>query len=186
MSRIFAVLVFSGVVAAQTHTIDPANSTLIVHAYKSGIFSFIGHDHDVAAPIASGTVTTNFDPAVWLKFDAHRLKVIDAKGDDKEKEEIRQTMMSEKVLDTGRYPEITFVSVGITAAGLGKWSVTGNLTLHGQTRPVIVAVTQTDTRYIGSARISQRDFGIAPISLAGGTIKVKDEVKIEFSIALKD
>jgi len=32
-------------------------------------------------------------------------------------------------------------------------------------------------------RLKQRDFGIAPISIAGGTVKVKDEVLIEFEIA---
>ena len=60
----------------------------------------------------------------------------------------------------------------------------GNLTLHGQTRPVMVDVALRDGRHEGSARLKQRDFGITPVSIAGGTVKVKDEVKVEFGIAL--
>ena len=39
-------------------------------------------------------------------------------------------------------------------------------------------------RYVGSATLKQRDFGMTPVSVAGGTVKVKDEVKIEFEIHL--
>jgi hypothetical protein len=38
--------------------------------------------------------------------------------------------------------------------------------------------------YLGQARIKQTDFGIQPISVAGGTIKVLNEVKIDFVIAV--
>jgi len=37
-------------------------------------------------------------------------------------------------------------------------------------------------RYRGTAALKQRDFGIDPITIAGGTVKVKDEVKVEFDI----
>jgi hypothetical protein len=43
-----------------------------------------------------------------------------------------------------------------------------------------------DGRYRGEAKIQQRDFGIEPIRVAGGTIQVKDELKIEFDIAVSD
>jgi hypothetical protein len=56
--------------------------------------------------------------------------------------------------------------------------------LHGKTSPVAVEVTLKDGHYKGSARLKQREFGITPISLAGGTVKVKDEVAVEFDIVL--
>jgi polyisoprenoid-binding protein YceI len=62
--------------------------------------------------------------------------------------------------------------------------VRGQLTLHGRTQPVTVSVTLKDGRYQGFATLKQRDFGIKPVSIAGGTVKVKDEVRIEFDIAL--
>jgi hypothetical protein len=44
-------------------------------------------------------------------------------------------------------------------------------------------VTLKGEHYRGSATLRQTDFGIKPLTVAGGTVKVKDEVKIEFEIA---
>jgi polyisoprenoid-binding protein YceI len=60
--------------------------------------------------------------------------------------------------------------------------VHGDLTVHGQTRPVLVEVTGEAGHYRGSAAVRQTDFGIQPVSAAGGTIKVKNEVRVEFEI----
>jgi hypothetical protein len=35
---------------------------------------------------------------------------------------------------------------------------------------------------VGTCTLKQRDFGITPISIAGGTVKVKNELKIDFDI----
>jgi hypothetical protein len=43
-------------------------------------------------------------------------------------------------------------------------------------------VARSDGRYFGDIQIRQRDFGITPIRIAGGTVSVKDELKIEFQI----
>ena len=58
----------------------------------------------------------------------------------------------------------------------------GDLTLHGKKQPVTVEVSLESGHYRGSASIKQSDFGIEPIRIAGGTVKVKDELKIEFDI----
>jgi hypothetical protein len=42
-------------------------------------------------------------------------------------------------------------------------------------------LTQIDGTH---STLKQTDFGITPVTVAGGTVKVKDEVKIEFEIAL--
>jgi hypothetical protein len=63
-----------------------------------------------------------------------------------------------------------------------KWTAHGDLTLHGQSHPVKVDVERQDGRYRGSARLRQSEFGITPVTVAGGTIKVKDEVRVEFEI----
>jgi len=62
--------------------------------------------------------------------------------------------------------------------------VTGSLTLHGEKRPVTVTVSQKNGHYTGALSIRQTDFGIKPVKVAGGTVKVKDELRIEFDIAL--
>ena len=58
------------------------------------------------------------------------------------------------------------------------------LTLHGQTKPITLETTLEKGHYRGTATVLQTNFGIAPIKIAGGTIKVKDEVQIEFDIML--
>ena len=56
--------------------------------------------------------------------------------------------------------------------------------MHGKDHPIAVEVTRKGEHYQGSATLKQTDFGITPVTIAGGTVKVKDEVKIEFEIAL--
>jgi len=54
--------------------------------------------------------------------------------------------------------------------------------MHDKEQPVAVEVSLQDGHYRGSASLKQTAFGITPVSIAGGTVKVKDEVKIEFDI----
>ena len=46
----------------------------------------------------------------------------------------------------------------------------------------VFSVARKDGRYRGTVVVKQRDFEIQPISIAGGAVKVKDEVKVEFDI----
>jgi len=62
--------------------------------------------------------------------------------------------------------------------------VSATLDLHGQTHPVTVEVTRKDGLYRGSATLKQTASGITPVAIAGGTVRVKDDLKIEFEIAL--
>jgi len=91
-------------------------------------------------------------------------------------------MLGPDVLDSARFPEITFRSTTVEPAGAGRWRVTGELRLHGRVRSLAVTVAGRDGHYLGTFALRQRDFGIEPISLAGGTVKVKDELMIEFDI----
>jgi hypothetical protein len=43
-------------------------------------------------------------------------------------------------------------------------------------------VAAESNRYAGSTTVSQRDFGIDPIAIAGGLVKVKNEVRVDFAI----
>jgi polyisoprenoid-binding protein YceI len=61
-------------------------------------------------------------------------------------------------------------------------TVRGQLSLHGHTRPVVVKVSGQQGHYKGSTSLKQTDFGITPISIAGGTVKVKDEITIDFDV----
>lgn len=167
--------------AASTVSMSPEQSVLTVRVFKSGLFSAFGHEHEVSAPIQKGSFTEQ-SPAVELSVDARRLRVMDQDVSDKDRAEIQQTMLGPKVLDSERFPEIRFHSTSIEAAGDGKWVVRGELTLHGETRPIKFEVARQNGHYRGSAELRQKDFGIAPVTVAGGTVKVKNELRVEFDI----
>jgi polyisoprenoid-binding protein YceI len=108
--------------------------------------------------------------------------VIDKDASDKERAEVQKTMLGPEVLDSEHHQEIVFKSTGAESEGKGKWTLRGNLTLPGQTRPVKVQVTLKDGRYTGESTVKQTDFGIKPPGKTG--VRAKDEVKIEFDVRL--
>ena len=66
----------------------------------------------------------------------------------------------------------------------------GSLTIRGKTQPALIPLTFTRLpdgtyRAFGEYRFKQTSFGIKPIQLAGGTVKVKDEIGVEFELFLK-
>lgn len=169
--------------APATREMDLARSTMTVHVSKAGLFSAFGHNHQVRAPIAKGSFDESTDsPAVELQVDARKLEVQDPDASEKDRTEVQKTMLGPEVLDSAKFPEIRFRSMSMDKTGEGKWRVHGDLTLHGETHPVLVEVTGAAGHYRGSAAFKQTQFGIKPVSVAGGSIKVKDEVRVEFEI----
>jgi polyisoprenoid-binding protein YceI len=177
-----AILVCVPGVNAQQHNIDTQKSTLTIHVGKTGAFSGLGHEHEVRAPIHSGTADTGPHPAVEIRVDARELRVIDKDASDSDRAEIQKTMLGPEVLDSEHHQEIVFKSTGAEPSGQAHWTLRGNLALHGQTQPITVQVTLKDGHYTGEAAVKLTDFGIKPPGKAG--VKAKDELKIEFDIRL--
>ena len=169
-------------VSAQQHNIDTQKSMLTIHVGKTGVFSGLGHEHEVRAPIHSGTAETSPHPAVEIHVDARTLRMIDKGEAEKDRAEVQKTMLGPEVLDSNLHQEIVFKSTGVEPASQGQWTLHGNLTLHGQTRPVTVHVTLKEGRYTGEATVKQTDFGIRPPGKAG--VRAKDEVRIAFDVRL--
>lgn len=186
LRRMIALGVFAILAATFTFAgeIDTEKSALTVRVYKSGLFSAFAHDHEIHAPIQAGNLDEE-KRSIDFKVKSGDLKVLDPGTSDGEKSQVQHNMQSSKVLDVEHYPEISFRSTSIEPSGQNKWTVQGDLTLHGQTHPVKVEVEGSSGHYRGSARLKQTDFGITPITIGGGAIKVKDEVRIEFEIAAK-
>ncbi|HZF89146.1 YceI family protein [Streptomyces sp.] len=92
-------------------------------------------------------------------------------------------------LDVGSHPVITFTSTGVTPAGGTRFTVTGDLTVHGVTRPVGVDVRLTGVRpgpqggfragFHGRATVHRKDWGVGP----GGAL-VGDKVTLEFDVVV--
>lgn len=167
--------------AAQAVDVDARHSSITVKVEKSGLFSAFAHNHTIQAPIASGKLDTEKRTAV-LMFNAKEMKVLDEGVKGPERADIDQTMKSDKVLDVQHFPEIRFVSTSITPQDGGRYLAHGDLTLHGTTRPVEFPITFSKDRYTGSVKLKQTDFGITPVSIAGGAVKVKDAIEIVFEI----
>jgi polyisoprenoid-binding protein YceI len=100
-------------------------------------------------------------------------------------------MMREDVLETAEHPEIVFRSTSVAAQRLGEGRyrarVIGDLTMHGITQNnlwIQAEVTMRDEklRAQGQFSLKQTDYRIKPVKVAGGTLKVKNELKFSFDI----
>ena len=167
---------------AETRPIDTEHSTLTVFVYKSGLFSAFADNHVISAPIASGSIAEGVPLGIELVVRSANLRVLDPNLSPERRAEVQARMLGAEVLDVTRFSDITFASTAIDPAGADRWKVAGRLTIHGQTRVITFSVVQLNGKYRGEVLIKQRDFGIEPIKVAGGTVKVKDELKIQFEI----
>ena len=163
-------------VPAGAYTLDKAHSSLVMRLDHLGFSHFTARftrfDADLKldpANLAASSVKVNVDP--------HSLDSDNAPAGFMD--QLRGNMW----LDVAKYPQITFRSTKVEKVGAKGVRITGDLTLHGVTRPISGNVSASADRYVGSTTVSQRDFGIEPIAVAGGLVKVKNEVRIDFAIA---
>ena len=168
--------------AAADRSIDVEHSTLKIHVGKAGLFSAAGHDHRVTAPFAGGSINDGDPLQVAFTVDARKLTLVeDNKLSAEQQAEIQHTMHA-KVLQSESYPLISFHSVKIEKTGINRWIVSGELTLHGQSRSILAEVQYREGAYTGRSTIKQTDFGINPVSIAGGVVRVKNELEIQFVV----
>jgi polyisoprenoid-binding protein YceI len=174
------------------YAIDPDMSRFTVRAFASGMLAAMGHSPTLA--VRDFTGKAEFSPssldaaALHIKIKAGSLNVTDNVS-DKDRREIERTM-NQEVLETERYPEILFESSKVSAnkVGDGQYLVNlvGALSLHGVTnsQPVSaqVALIGDTLRAHGEFSVLQTAYGIKPVSIAGGSLKVKDELKCSFDI----
>jgi polyisoprenoid-binding protein YceI len=115
-------------------------------------------------------------------------------GVDKRDDQVRTDYF-----EVAKYPTITFKSTKVTAASDGGLSVTGNLTIKGTTRQVVLdceppsppvkdAQGRSKIGITATTKISRKDFGVVGDALDGaveaGGIIVSDQVSIELDIEI--
>ncbi len=177
------------------YVMDKKASRFTAQAFATGILSSMGHNPKIGIRDFSGEVS--FSPntlegvGFHLSINTASLNVLDDIS-DKDMREIER-LMYEQVLETKKYPQITYEAPNFTATRMGdalySAVLNGSLTLHGVTNkePVTarVATFGDILRASGDFTVSQTDYRIKPVSIAGGALKLKDELRLSFEIVAR-
>ena len=178
------------------YLIDAKRSTFIVRGFATGMLSAFAHSPTIAIADFQGEVEWSSsaleDASLRLVIQTASLSVTDDIS-DKDRREIERRMHHE-VLEADGFPEIIYEcprASSIQKMGEGLFTVVlnGELSLHGVTRAQPVSARMTlngDTLgSVGDFSVRQSDYEIMPVSAAGGTIKLKDELKLSFDITAR-
>jgi len=170
---------------ASSWTIDPSHSEADFAVKHMGISTVHGSFRGV-----SGVVRFEAgNSAVW-SVDA----TIDTNSVDTGVAARDKSVRSSDFLDVAKYPTMTFKSTGVKTEN-SSYLVTGNLTLHGVTKPVTLTLESPGNDQIGmdaksvhrgftaTTTINRKDFGVTwNGKLKSGEAVVGDQIKIELNI----
>jgi polyisoprenoid-binding protein YceI len=178
------------------YAIDAKASTFTVKAFATGMLSMLGHNPTISIPDIQGEVqfssSTLEDSTLRLVIQSASL--VDTDDISKKDRQEIERQMHDEVLEVDGFPEIIYdcprvSSVQKMGEGVFSVSLNGQLTLHGVTnnQPITARVTLSGDllRAKGEFSINQSDYEIRPVSAVGGTIKLKDELKLSFDIAAR-
>ncbi len=174
------LLSISAFAQVETWKIDPNHSAAQFSVRHLGISTVRGEFRNVTGMIMynpSDPSKTSLDATI----DA---TTIDTRVDMRDKD-----LRSDHFLDVQKYPTITFKSKSSQASGSGKMKITGDLTIHGVTKEVVLDVdgpsapvnAMGGTRIGASAttKINRKDFGVN-----GAPAVVGDEITITIDVEL--
>lgn len=173
-------LAFAGTAsaAALTYKIDPNHTDVVASWSHFGFSNPVAHFGKV-----DGSIT--YDPA---KPAASKVEVtIPLDGLDSHVPDFDEHLKSADFFDAAKYPTITFKSTKVEAAGAKKLKVTGDLTVHGVTKPAVLDVTinkvgeqpmakRAAAGFDATTTLKRSDFGIARY-----VPNVSDEIKIRIT-----
>jgi polyisoprenoid-binding protein YceI len=183
-----------------THELGPGVGRVLVKTGRAGLAARAGHDLTLEITRWSARVTVPdaegggaAAATVTAELDLGSLAVRAGTGGakpltDRDRRDIQGT--AGKIL--GETAKASFTSSrvipsssasGATAGG----AIEGTLTMRGTSRPLrLQVVSPAPGRYRGSATVRQTDFGITPYSGFFGTLKLKDEIAVEFEVTIKE
>lgn len=175
------------------YLIDATGSKFIVRAFATGMLSAFGHNPTIAIPDFAGEVQWSSgsleDASLRIVIQAASLTVTDDIS-EKDRQEMERRMKDE-VLETDGFEQIVYEcprpsSVQKISEGQYAVNLNGELALHGVTRaqPVFARITVSDDtlRAAGDLSVRLSDYEIRPVSAAGGTVRLKDELKLAFDL----
>lgn len=174
---------------SRTWKLDASDGTLTLHTGVAGRAARMGHRLTIAMQTWQITVDWKGDDPVSARLvvDVDSLQVVGGEGgmtplSGPEKGVARANGL--KTLDVKRFPQVTFRAEQIAKTPDG-YRMHGPLEIHGTARPIDVDLALSadgDTwRMSAEAEVKQTDFGIKPYSMALGSMKVADAVRISFA-----
>lgn len=171
-----------------TFEFDPAH-TSAQFAVKHLVVSTVrGHMGQVAG-------TLQFDAADPAKSTVEA--TIDVRGIDTNDTKRDEHLRAPDFFDAAKYPTITFKSKSAERVGEGKYKVTGDLTIKGVTKEVVLDVEGATKPFkdpfgniklggVARTKINRQDFGVSwSRTMDGGGLVVGDDVEIIIDIELK-
>jgi polyisoprenoid-binding protein YceI len=182
-----AVVSLPALAGTTTYQIDSQHSSAQFAVTHLMISTVRGEFHGVTGTIVVDDSDISRS-SVNVAIDA---TTIDTREPDRDKH-----LKSSDFFDVGNYPAITFKSTKVESAGSGKLSVTGDLTIRGVTRQVVLGVTAPKnpirdpwglqrTAVSGSTKINRQDFGVAwNKTLDAGGVVVSDVVEISLDVEM--
>jgi polyisoprenoid-binding protein YceI len=167
-----------------TWSVDPAHSTVGFSVKHLGIATVRGEFNDFA-----GTLEIGEDLSTARAFGSVRTASVDTKESQRD-----DHLRSADFFDAERFPELRFESTSIEPAGDDSFRITGDLTLHGVTRELVLdAVVQgSETDPWGNERValeasgnlSRGDYGMKfNQALGSGNVLVGDRVALALDIS---
>ena len=182
---IAAAVALSAPALAATWQIDPAHSNVSFSVRHMMVSNVRGEFTKVSGTV-EGDEKTPAQAVITATIDATSINTRETKRDDH--------LKSPDFLDVAKYPTITFNSKKIEPSGSGQFKVTGDLTLHGVTKEVVLDVSdvtapikdpmgKTRAGAQASTKIDRKDFGINWSKVIdGGGLMVGDEVAISIDV----
>lgn len=175
-----------------TYRLDAAQSQFMVHAFRGGLLWFKGRDHFLKVSRFTGEVRLTpgaINPAsLQMTIRADSLEETGADFTPPQKQIIKKEL-DEIVLESAKYPEITFRSTDVTGKFNGssfEAKIGGEITLHGVTRRVMIPATVTldgnDLRAKGEFTINRKDFNVKATTAVNGLVRLKHGLKFTFDI----
>ena len=164
----------------EVFVVDPAASRVRIHLGRSGLLKFMGHEHEIDAPISRGRIQVHpADPTrsrVDLRWSAPLLAVVPGTEPEKDIPEVEQRMRGPEVLAVEQQPGIRFWSFEIRvedadpAAGFWRLHVLGGLELKGDRHTVEVPLeVRREAEALvatGDVKLRLRRIGVEPPSVA--------------------
>ncbi|HXC56590.1 MAG TPA: YceI family protein [Rhizomicrobium sp.] len=163
---------------AGTYQMETRHTQVIFAISHFGLTDYYGRFEKV-----SGTLS--FNPAAPEKSAVS--VTIDTASANVMSSELVGEIVGPTVFDSGQFPTATFVSKAVTRTGPNAGKMTGDLTIHGVTRPVTFDITYNggapapmggaayDIGFHATATIKRSDFGLDKMMWTGA---VGDEVKL--------